>query len=322
MQILISGAVQGEDGDQGVLAVILIIDAQTNEILHRCEYLPPKDVVSPGQKIQFTGSCFIDGSYYVCTHNEILVYDQWPPVTPARKISLKGFNDLHHCFPWKGNLAVSNTGLETVDIVSLTGELLERYDLLKDEPGARKIDDSKDYRLIPDTKPHLRHGNHLFELDGELWTSQLRTMDAVCVSKPGRRIEMGAGMPHDGIVMGDKLVFTTTNNHLVMFDVDDTSRRSIYNLPEMTPELNQLGWCRGVVRHPQHPDQYFVCFSALRRSKWKEFGYWIKHGHWQPRSHMALYDLAQRKMIHHKQIGEHHGSQLFQIDLLPQERLV
>ena len=30
MQILISGAVQGEDGDQGVLAVILIIDAQTN----------------------------------------------------------------------------------------------------------------------------------------------------------------------------------------------------------------------------------------------------------------------------------------------------
>ncbi len=322
MQLLISGAVQGEDGDQGVLAVILILDGESGKVLHRCEYLPPKDVVSPGQKIQFTGSCFIDGAYFVCTHNEVLVYEEWPPKAPARKISLKGFNDLHHCFPWRGALAVSNTGLETVDLVSLDGELLERWDLLEGEPGARTIDEGKDYRLIPDTKPHLRHGNHLFELGGELWTSQLRTMDAVCVTKPGRRLEMGVGMPHDGIVLGDKLVFTTTNNHLVMFDVADPSRRTEYNLPEMTPDLNQLGWCRGVARHPGAADRYFVCFSALRRSKWKEFGYWIKHGHMQPRSHLALYDLNERRMVRHQQVGEHHGYQLFQIDVLPDERCV
>lgn len=322
MQMLISGAVQGEDGHQGVLAVLLIVDMETGEIVHRAEYMPPDELRSEGQKIQFTGSCFHENEYYVCSHNEVLVYSDWPPVEPSRRITHKGFNDLHHVYPWKGGLAVSNTGLETVDHVTFDGELIERWDLLRDETECRVLDESRDMRLIPDTKPHLRHGNHLFELDGKLWTSQLKTEDAVCVEDLSRRLEMGSGQPHDGVFLHGKLVFTTTNGYLVIFEPENGMRRTIHNLTEMTEGVNQLGWCRGVTVEPGNPDRYWVCFSALRRSKWKDFGYWIKYGHHMPRSHIALYDLAERRRVVSKTIGEGVGYQLFQIDVLPPEREV
>lgn len=321
MQALITGADQGPTG-KGILALAMILDLETGEIVHWAEYVTPDEIRVPDQKIQFTGNCFIDGSWYVCTHNEVVVYDEWPPRTPSRKISLRGFNDLHHCFPWRGNLAVSNTGLETVDIVSLEGELLERHDLLAGHPDARRIDESIDYRRIPDTKPHVRHANHLFELHGELWTGQLRTLDAVCVADQGKRLEMEVGMPHDGTMLNGSVVFTTTNGHLVFFEGGSPDARTIYNLTEMTPDFQQLGWCRGVASIPGSETDYLVGFSALRRSKWKEFGYFIKHGHEVPNSRIARYDLREGTVRQAWPLGDHKGYQIFQIDVLPSERCV
>ncbi|MBN4060297.1 hypothetical protein JYT11_00440 [Planctomycetaceae bacterium AH-315-I19] len=265
MQLLVSGAIQGGDGNQGVLAVLLILDGLTGDILYRSEYTPPDELVSEGQKIQFTGSCFIDGVYYVCSHNEILVYEDWPPDKPVRRITINGFNDLHHCLPYKGGLAVSNTGLETVDHVSLDGELIERWDLLKGIDGARTIDPGTDYRLIADTKPHLRHGNHLFLLDGKLWSSQLSTSDAACVCDTTQRLEMEVGMPHDGIVMGDKIVFTTTNGHLVFFDVNAPHAREAIHLTQLNPDFAQLGWCRGVCEVPPGGGRVGRVFRDVQR---------------------------------------------------------
>ncbi len=320
MQLLISGADQGERGTVGVLGLLLVLDLESGAILHRCEYETPADIRTPEHKVQCTGWTFHEGALYVCTHNEILVYESWPPTQPDRRISLPGFNDLHHCMPWQDRLAVSNTGLETVDIVTLDGRLEDRTDLLADEPDARTIDPDRDYRLIPDTKPHVRHGNHLFALDGHLWTGQLRTMDAVRVDRPQERLEMGAGMPHDGDVLGDKLVFTTTNGHLVTFDLGRDRQRTIYPLDEMTPDLEQLGWCRGVCAAPGRADCYYVAFSSLRRSKWKDFGYFIKYGHQMPRSRVALYDLAHRRVEQTWHVGDDLGYQIFQIGLLDANR--
>ena len=319
MQVLVTGAKQGPTG-KGILALALILDLDTGEIVHRTEYMTPGDIRVPEQKVQFTGHCFIDGRWFVCTHNEVVIYEDWPPTSPAGSISLRGFNDLHHCFPWRHGLGVSNTGLETVDIVTLNGELIERHDLLAEVPEARRIDESIDYRLIPDTKPHVRHANHLFELDGELWTGQLRTQDAVCIRDQSRRMDMQVGMPHDGTLLNGKYVFTTTNGHLVFFEPASPHERTIYNLTEMTPELQQLGWCRGVTSVPGSDDEYLVGFSALRRSSWKEFGYWIKHGHEVPNSRIAKYNLRERRLVETWQLGEHKGYQIFQIDVLPSER--
>jgi hypothetical protein len=317
MQMLISAADQGKAGAVGVLALLLILDLETGKIVHRCEYVTPDHLRTPEHKIQFTGWTLHEGVLYACTHNEILVYEDWPPNRPTRTISLPGFNDLHHCIPWQGHLAVSNTGLETVDIVSFDGKLVDRTDLLADTPGARTIDPDRDYRLIPDTKPHLRHGNHLFDLHGSLWTSQLKTQDAICVKHPRERLEMEAGMPHDGDVYDNTLIFTTTNGHLVTFDLATDRTRRIYPLVDMTPELDQLGWCRGVCPVPGRREAYFVAFSSLRRSKWKDFGYWIKYGHQMPQSRVALYDLNVKRVEQTWHIGEEMGYQLFQIGLLP-----
>ena len=41
MQLLISGAIQGEDGHQGVTAVLLILDAETGAVLRQVELTAP-----------------------------------------------------------------------------------------------------------------------------------------------------------------------------------------------------------------------------------------------------------------------------------------
>jgi hypothetical protein len=320
VQAILTGGKQGDDGEVQTLAVARIIDLDTGDIIHTTEYLPSDGMSVPGQDIHFTGHCFVGDLWCVCTFNEVLIYDHWPPRTPVRKIADRGFNDLHHCMAWNGCIAVSNTGLETVDVVSLDGELLERHDLLADERKAGRIDASIDWRLVPDTKPHVRHGNHLFALDGKLWTSQAQTFDAVCVTDPSRRFEMKAGMPHDGTIFGDRVGFTTTNGYLVFFDIEAPHDRTIYNLTAMTPGVETLGWCRGMDRMPGSRERYLVGFSALRRSKWKEFGYWIKHGHDSPKTRVALYDLEAQRLERTWFVGDDQGFHLFQLDVLPPDR--
>ena len=104
---------------------------------------------------------------------------------------------------------------------------------------------------------------------------------------------MGVGMPHDGRWIGERLVFTTTNGYLVFIDDQQTS----VDLSELTPGMQQLGWCRGVSADPRCDDRIFVAFTTLRRSRFKEFGYWIKWRQQLPHSRIAHYDLAKRELI-------------------------
>ncbi len=319
MQLLFSGAIPGAADERGVTGLLGIFDAEAGRILHRCEYRLPEPV-PPGRKIQFNGFCFDDGRLFVCSFDEILVFESWPPVEPAQRITLPGFNDLHHCHPWDGGLAVANTGLETVDLVSREGVLLRRWDLLAGESGARCIDDARDYRRLADTKPHRRHVNHLFVVDGELWATQLRTTNAVCLDAPERSVDMEVGMPHDGRRIGERIVFTTTNGHLVFVDPNTMKVARAVDLAPLTPGLEHLGWCRGVCADPRYADRFFVAFTSLRRSRWREFGYWIKRGQARPLSRVALYDLRRGGMLASWELGPRPGYVLFQLDPLPAER--
>jgi hypothetical protein len=319
MQLLFSGALAGPDAHLGIVGILAILDVESGRIVHICEYKTPEDRWVPEQKIQITGFCFVGDTLYACSHNEILVFDEWPPKKPAGRISIPGFNDLHHCMSYRGALAMANTGLETIDLLSFSGELEHRWDLLEGVPGARVIRDDVDYRMIPDTKPHLRHPNHLFELDGELWTGQLRTSDAICVSAPGGRLEMKVGMPHDGSVIGDEIVFTTTNDYLVFHDPEHPERFRAYDLTEMTPGQNQLGWCRGVAPNPELENRYFVAFSKVRRTRWKEFGFRVKHGHKLAQGRICEYDLEERRLLAtHTLEKEDPGYVIFQLKPLPE----
>ena len=322
MQILMSGAVPGEEGELGhfgVRGVLAVLDTESGDVVKVFEYEPP-DELKGGQHIQFTGFCFDADRLYVCSFNEVVVLGGWPRPQVVGRITLPGFNDLHHCLRWRDGLAIANTGLETVDYVSLDGQLKERWDMLAGDEGAREIDDTFDYRMLPDTKPHRRHANHVFSIDGELWATQLRISAATQVTGGSGRIEMGVGMPHDGMALGADRVFTTTNGHLVLVDPRSGALRRQVKLVELTPNLEQLGWCRGVARHPEKPELFFVSFSKGRRSKWMEVAYRIRRGHFNPPGRIALYDLAGGGLRETWPIGEDPGLILFQLEVLPPSR--
>jgi len=321
MQILFSGAIPNREHQRGATALLGIFDVERGEIVHRTLHHPPPELHAPGQKVQFTGFCFLEDRLWVCTHNSIEVFEDWPPREPTRRLSLPSFNDLHHCAPWQGGLAVANTGLETVDWITLDGQLKERWDMLAGIAGARRIDPDADLRLVPDTKPHLRHPNHVFDSEGRLWVTRLESRDAICLSEPGLRIAFSQGMPHDGSRIGDDLVFTTVNGFVIRIDPRDERPRRTWDLSRFE-DRSELGWCRGVCGDPANPEGLFVSFSMVRRPRWREVGYRLKHLHRAPPSRLCRYDLREGSLVSSWQLGEHKGFVLFQLHPLDPDRFV
>jgi len=318
MQLLFSGAMPGREEIRGVRAVLGILEADTGRIIHWCEYSTPRELRAPRQKMQFTGYALVGDQIYVCAHSEIVRFTSWPPTEPADRISVPGFNDLHHCIPWKDGLAVANTGLETVDHVSLDGELIHRWDLLEGHSQARRIDPDRDYRQIEDTKPHLVHANHLWVRNGELWVTELKARRAVRLTGDPGQINFETGMPHDGRQVGDRLAFTTVNGTVVLVDPDTLDVVARHDLQEMTPGVRTLGWCRGVCADWRHPSRFFVAFSMVRRSPWREYGFWINNGHKKVPSRIDLYDVESREMVERYVMTERQSLVLFQLDALPE----
>ncbi len=320
MQLLASGAIATRDDLRGVTAVLCIIDSESGEVLHRCDYRTPAELRAPGQALQFTGFSFQNGRLYVCSHNEVVYFDDWPPIEPSGRISVPGFNDLHHCMPWEHGLAIANTGLETVDCVSLDGELLQRWDLLEGRTDVRKIDPAFDYRRIADTKPHVLHANHLWARSGELWVTQLRSSQAVCLTAHRQSLGFEVGMPHDGRRSHGRLVFTTTNGFVVLVDPDSLQVIANHDLKPLVPGALILGWCRGVCEDPLHANRFFVGFSFLRSSRWREYGFWIKHGQRTLPSRIDVFDLERGERLRSFKMVPpgSPGYVLFQLDTLPE----
>jgi hypothetical protein len=321
MQLLFSGARPGKDDFRGVTAVLGVLDPESGEVLHETEYRTPDGLRTPAQKMQFTGTAWSGQRLYACCHTEIVWFDDWPPLEPAGRVSLPGFNDLHHCLPWGDGLAVANTGLETVDQVSLDGELLGRRDLLVEFPDARTIDPQAEYRRLDDTKPHLVHANHLFVRNGELWVTQLRASRAVQVEGEGQ-VSFEAGMPHDGRFIRDRLVFTTTNGHVVEVDPESMRVLASHDLTAMTPGVNVLGWCRGVCEDPRDPSSFFVAFSFPRPTRWREYAFRLKHGGERSPSRIACYDVGRGRMRESHVVTPEQNLILFQIDVLGEDRWI
>src|SRR5690606_14008868 len=110
-----------------------------------------------------------------------------------------------------------------------------------------------------------------------------------------------------------------TNGHVVRAEYDgERWSTTPYSLVEMTPELNQLGWCRGVQPLDRNGEQVFVAFTAIRRSAWTNYGYFINHHHHLPPSRVCLYDLQEHSLQRTWYLGPRPGYLLFQILALPE----
>jgi hypothetical protein len=280
-----------ESCDQGL---VIELDVSRNESRPVVEYTSPPEAGPPQLPSTLFKSASLNGNkLYTCTSTEILVYEL-PSYRLAHYVSLPCFNDLHHAFPsHEGTILTAVTGLDMVVEVTTDGKLVREWSVIEEDTWSR-FSRETDYRLVPTTKPHRSHPNHVFEMNGEVWVTRFQQHDAICLTRPGPRIEITIPRPHDGYLFRDKIYFTTVDGHVVIAKQKTLQVEQAIDLNQMSGQSGQiLGWCRGVL--PVDERWVWVGFTRVRPTKFVENVAWIKHGgHTHRPSHVALYDLEHK----------------------------
>lgn len=279
-------------------ALILQIDTETGASKVCVEYKSPP-AVCPGKDSSHVFKCgtLVGNLLYACTSTEVMVFEV-PSFERTCYVSIACFNDLHHVAPsHDGHMLVANTGLDMVVKVTAKGRSLEYWNVLGEGPWSR-FSPEVNYRKRASTKPHRSHPNYVFELGDEVWVTRFTQRDAVCLTQPGKKIRIGVETPHDGIVMGNRIYFTTVDGKVVI-----AGRESLK--VEETVDLNKLhgkdhallGWCRGLL--PVDGDKVWVGFTRVRKTALKENILWVKHAFRETEAptHLALYDLAAKRCL-------------------------
>lgn len=289
--------------------LVLRVEPETGRMERVLEYQSPPEHCPDDRPSHVFKAATVEerpegNTMWLCTQTEVLecsLPGSGPGFEIRRVISLPCFNDLHHVTPGPdGTLFVAVTGLDAVAEITREGELLRLTDVLGGDVWDRFSPDV-DYRKVPTTKPHRAHPNYIFFLDGQPWVTRFEQRDAVAVdaSRNGHRgpFPVAARGIHDGHVVGDRLVFTSVDGHVVTFDTRTGERRDLDLNGLAEPGDGQpLGWCRGLLTDGD-ARRAWVGFSRLRPTKLIKNLSWIRHGFRNvqvgPRfpTRIALYDL-------------------------------
>ncbi|MCH9646988.1 MAG: hypothetical protein K0U98_02050 [Deltaproteobacteria bacterium] len=303
---------------------ILSLDLATGACKTCLEYVTPPEALpeEPDPAILFKAATHQGQELHGCTQTEIFTWSL-PDFSVVRRISLPAFNDVHHVrLSRGGNYLVANTGLDMVMEVSTEGEILRLWNVLEEsdplaDPWGR-FSPQKDYRKEITTKPHGSHPNYVFEAqDGEIWATRFEQRDAVCLTSPGRRIEIALERPHDGVVRGDKVAFTVVSGHLVIAQTGDGAVLQRHDLQELAETDFALGWCRGL--HHLDDDLVLVGFSRLRPTKIHQNLRWVgnrlglRKAPDQLPTRIALYDLKRQSLVREWNLEDHGLNVLFSI---------
>lgn len=274
--------------------VILRIDPEMGKVETCVEYVSPPDVCPDRDpSILFKAATLLDDRLFVCTQTEVLVY-HLPDFRQLSYLSLPCFNDVHHVRPTlRGTVLVVSTGLDMVVEATLDGGMVRAWNVLGGDPWGRASRDT-DYRKIASTKPHASHPNYVFVVGDDIWVTRFEQKDAVCLTDPSRRIPIGIGKPHDGIVHGDRVYFTTVNGHVVIADPAANRVLETIDLNAGMAGDRSLGWCRGLLVLDEQ--RFLIAFSRLRPTKFVENVQWAQYkvgrraavGY--KASHIALWD--------------------------------
>jgi hypothetical protein len=288
-------------------ALLIELNPAKNQSRICVEYVSPPDACPTElPAILFKSATLQGDKLYACTSTEVLVYEL-PTFRLLHYISLPCFNDLHHVAPTpRGTLLVVVTGLDMVVEITTSGSVVREWSVVAKDPWAR-FSRQTDYRKVPTTKPHESHPNHVFQLDEEVWVTRLQQRDAICLTTPGRRIDIAVQRPHDGYIFGDRVYFTTVDGHVVIANRRTLQAEQTIDLNQMSGQSGQvLGWCRGVL--PLDERRLWVGFTRVRPTKFVENIAWVKNGysHRHKPSHIALYDL-ERKTCEQEIELEPHG---------------
>jgi len=295
-------------------ALILQVNLEVEESRICLEYKSPPEVRAGDEaSIVFKAGTLSGRNLYACTSTEVLVL-QVPEFKRIGYVSLPCFNDLHHVAPTHdGNLLVANTGLDMVVKFTSEGKVLAEWDVLGEDPWSR-FSRAVDYRKVESTKPHRSHPNFVFELGHDVWVTRLSQRDAVCLTNPEKRISIGVQGPHDGVVFGKHVYFTTVDGHIVTANRDSLKVEQIVDLNVIDNERSVLlGWCRGLL--PLDERRLWVGFTRVRKTKFRENVLWIKHGFRETGkpTHIALYDLAAKRCLQEIDLEQYGLNVLFGI---------
>lgn len=280
-------------------ALILEVDAENGSVEVKNEYKsPPESRASRLSSSTFKCGTIAGNKLYACTSTEVLTFEL-PEFRISNYISLPCFNDVHHVVPdADGNLLVTSTGLEMVVKVTPEGTALQHWNVLGEDPW-EKFSRTLDYRKVDSTKPHRSHPNFTFELDGHVWATRFLQRDAICLTDPSRRIEIGIQAPHDGLVRGGNIYFTTVDGHIVVVSADSLQIDEVVDLKAINGQKALLGWCRGLL--PVAETKFWIGFTRVRKTKFRENLLWVKNvfrdGMAEKPSHIALYDTYTRACL-------------------------
>lgn len=239
------------------------------------EYLTPPAAcaVADDPSILFKAATVHEQELFLCTQTEVLIH-RLPDLQRTHYISLPCFNDVHHVRPTpQGTLLIAVTGLDLVVEINRVGKILREWSVTASATWSRFSRDI-DYRTIVSTKPHLAHPNYVFLAGNEIWATRFEQRDALCLTAPERRIDIGLGGPHDGIVFEDHVYFTTVNGHIVKADWASGQVVQTFDLNHMSGAHGPLGWCRGLLL--LDATHAVVGFSRLRPTKFRENIAWVK----------------------------------------------
>lgn len=273
--------------------LILRVEPETGSIRVELEYTsPPEACPDEDPAILFKSGTVQGDRLYLCTQTEVLVY-RLPEFQRIGYVSLPLFNDLHHVRPTpEGHLLVANTGLDMVLEVTLDGRVLREWSVLDADPWER-FSRAVDYRKVKTTKPHHAHPNQVFYIGNEVWATRFEQKDAICLTSPGRRIDIGVERLHDGLVHGGKVYFTAVNGKIVVADAESLRVEEVIDLTDFHDRDTLLGWTRGIM---VEDDGIWIGFSRLRPTKFRENVGWVMRGfrHVLP-TRIARYDIRSRR---------------------------
>jgi hypothetical protein len=297
--------------------MIVKLDPSSRMVARCVEYeSPPEARSSSDSPVLFTAGTVHGDTFYACTQTEVLLY-QLPGFERVGYLSLPSFNDVHHVRPTpEGTLLVVSTGLDMVIEVTREGEVRREWSVLGEDQWAR-FDKRVDYRRVASTKPHMSHPNYVFEARGEIWVTRFEQRDAVCLTHPGRRIDIGVERPHDGIVHGRHVYFTTVDGHVVIANLETYEVERIVDLKELSDPKCLLGWCRGLLVLDE--ERMVIGFSRLRPTKFRDKTAWATRLMQKRKlapslpTRVAMYDLRRGTLCWEKNLEEEGLGTVFSI---------
>lgn len=296
-------------------ALILKVDTESGAVRVCVEYKTPE--VARAHKDSssiFKSGTVVGDMLYACTNTEVLVF-KLPDFQIVNYISLPCFNDVHHVMPsHDGTLLAVCTGLDMVVRLTPKGEVIEEWSTLAEPPWQRFSRDV-DYRRIGSTKPHRSHTNFAFEIGRDVWATRFQQRDAICLTTPGRRIDIAVERPHDGVVVGDEIYFTTVDGRIVVANAHSLLIDRMIDLTSIDDPNALLGWCRGLLPLGEH--RFWVGFTRVRKTRIHENILWVKRvfkeGMIEKPTHISLFDLAGRKREQEFDVEAHGMNIVFSI---------